>query len=248
VNQGGLHMRLNDMARMRNFNVSQANNAIYNKAASNPYNAKLTNQNSTIAGAPQDTFVSSTRAMSFEDFYQLMTSDKSSAEKHSALIEAYGDVLSFCAFEKDMESIKSGRFNLEEMYKRLEIRAEGLKTSMNDFIAAFEAADPNRAEVERSIELSKKFIPIQNKMFAGKPLSGAEKQFLQEHYPEFYAKAIQIEQEVAQLKARLKAANSKEEASQIYLETKMRLIGNGKDPASVFFTKPAIDEAYRSMK
>jgi len=85
-------------------------------------------------------------------------------------------------------------------------------------------------------------------MFAGKPLSGAEKQFLQEHYPEFYAKAIQIEQEVAQLKARLKAANSKEEASQIYLETKMRLIGNGKDPASVFFTKPAIDEAYRSMK
>ena len=241
-------MTVFNQARMRNFNVGQANSAIYNKAANNPYNAKMTNQNSAIVRAPEDKYDSSVRAMSYEDFYELMTSDKSSTEKHAALVEKYGNVLSLCAFEKDMESIKNGRFNLDEMYKRLEIRAEGLNTSMTDFIAAFEAADPNRAEVERSKELGAKATAIQSKMLAGKSISGQEKSFLKEHFPELYAKAIQIEQEVAQLKARLKTAKSKEEAARIYNETKLSLMSGGKNDKGILLMAPAIDEAYNNFR
>ena len=211
-------------------------------------NSKSIYQKSTEMRAPEDKYDSSTRVMNYEDFYELMTSDKSSTEKHAALVEKYGNVLSFCAFEKDMESIKNGRFNFDEMYKRLEIRAEGLKTSMNDFIAAFEAADPNRAEVERSKELGAKATAIQSKMLAGKSITGEEKSFLKEHFPELYAKAMQIEQEVAQLKARLKAAKSKEEAARIYNETKLSLMSGGKNDRGMLLMMPAIDEAYRNLK
>ena len=235
-------------ARMQNFNVGSVNQAIQNKAANNPYLAKMTNQNSAVAALKQDTYTPSNRIMSYEDFYALMTSDKSPEEKHAALVEVYGDVLSFCAYETGMKAVQNGSFSLEEYHSEMERRSALKKVSLADFAKLFYENDPNRAEMERDAERAKKFVPIQNKMFAGKPLSGAEKQFLQEHYPEFYAKAVQIEQEVAQLKAKLKAAKSKEEASQIYLDTKMRLIGDGKDPASVFFTGPAIDAAYQSMK
>ena len=113
---------------------------------------------------------------------------------------------------------------------------------------AFELACPNRAEVERSIELSKKFVPIQNKLFAGKKLSPEEKAFLQEHFPEYYAKAMQIEEEAAQLKKRLRAAGSKEEAAQIYMEAKIQAMSAGVNDQSVLLLIPALDEAYNEFK
>jgi len=122
-------MTVLNQARMRNFNVGNANNTIYNKAASNPFIAKMTTQNSAIAALKQDTYTPANRVMSFEEFYELMTSDKSATEKHAALVEAYGDVLSFCAYEKGMPAVLSGRFSLEEFHFEMERRAESLKLS-----------------------------------------------------------------------------------------------------------------------
>ena len=201
----------------------------------------------TTQGRIIDTYTLATRAMTFDEFNELMTSDKSSREKHAALVEKYGNVLSFCAYEKTMQAIQNGTYSLEEFHVNMEVRHESSKTSMADMMIAFELACPNRAEVERSIELSKKFVPIQNKLFAGKKLSPEEKSFLQEHYPEYYAKAMQIEEEAANLKAKLRSAKSKEEAAQIYMETKLQAMSAGVNDSSVLLMIPALDEAYNSF-
>jgi len=243
-------MTVFNQARMRNFNVGSVNQAIQNKAANNPYLAKMTNQNAAVAALKQDTYTPANRVMSYEDFYELMTSDKSAQEKHAALVEAYGDdVLSFCAYETGMKAVKNGSFSLEEFHFELERRAESLRISprgKSQF--SMIAPGPNDEDVARSIELSKKMIPIQNKMLAGKALSAAEKSFVQEHFPEYYAKAIQIEQEVTQLKARLRAAKSKEEAAQIYMETKLQAMSGGKNDKGILLMAPAIDEAYNNFR
>jgi len=256
-------MTVLNQAKLQSYNVYAAKNSFNNKTAnisgaSNAKNGKpITDQEQadishikTTMGRTLDTYTLSTRVMSYDEFYELMTSDKSLIEKHSALVEAYGkDVLSFCALEKDMQAIQSGRFSLEEMHVIMERRSESLRLNprgKSQF--SMIAPGPNDEDVARSIELSKKFVPIQNKMFAGKPLTGAEKQFLQEHYPEFYAKAIQIEQEVAQLKARLKTAKSKEEAARIYNETKLSLMSGGKNDKGILLMAPAIDEAYNNFR
>jgi hypothetical protein len=67
---------------MRNFNVGSVNNEIYNKTANNPVPSKFTNQNSTIAELTQDTYIPANRVISYEDFREMMTSDKSPMEKN----------------------------------------------------------------------------------------------------------------------------------------------------------------------
>ena len=201
----------------------------------------------TTQGRILDTYTLSTRVMSFEEFYELMTSYKSSREKHTALVEAYGNVLSFCAYEKGMQAIQNGTYSLEEFHVNMEVRHESSKTSMADMMIAFELACPNRAEVERSKELAKKFVPIQNKMLAGKLLNDAEKSFLREHFPEAYAKAMQIEEEVINLKNKLRAAKSKEEAAQIHMEAKLSALSAGVNDKSVLVMTPALDEAYNEF-
>jgi len=204
----------------------------------------------TTQGRILDTYTLATRVMSYEEFHELMTSDKSSMEKHAALYEAYGDVLSYSAYEKGMQAIQNGTYSLEEFHVEMERRSESLRLNprgKSQF--SMMAPGPNDEDVARSIELSKRYIPIQNKMLAGKLLSDEEKNFLKEHFPEAYAKAIQIEQEVAQLKARLRASKSKEEANRIYMETKMNLMSGGVNDKGMLLMMPAIDEAYReSMK
>jgi len=243
-------MRAIDTAKMRNFSVSNANSAIYSKAANNPYLAKMTNQNSAVAALKQDTYTPANRVMSFEDFYELMTSDKSLEEKYAAIREAYGeDVLSFCAFEKGMPAVLSGRFSLEEFHFEMERRAESLRLSprgKSQF--SMMAPGPNDEDVARSIELAKKFVPIQNKMLAGKLLNDAEKSFLREHFPEAYAKAMQIEEEVINLKNKLRAAKSKEEAAQIHMEAKLQALSAGVGDKTVLVMIPALDEAYNNFK
>ena len=256
-------MTVLNQAKLQSYNVYAAKNSFNNKTAnisgaSNAKNGKpITDQEQadishikTTMGRTLDTYTLSTRVMSYDEFYELMTSDKSMIEKHSALVEAYGkDVLSFCALEKDMQAIQSGRFSLEEMHVIIERRLESLRLNprgKSQF--SMIAPGPNDEDVARSIELSKKMIPIQNKMLAGKALSAAEKSFVQEHFPEYYAKAIQIEQEVAQLKARLRAANSKEEAARIYSEAKMQAMSGGVNDRGMLLMSPALDEAYNSFK
>jgi len=71
------------MARMRNFNAGNVNNAISNKAANNPFLAKLTNQNSTIEALIQDIYTPTSRVMSSDDSYEPMTSDNSPMEAYN---------------------------------------------------------------------------------------------------------------------------------------------------------------------
>ena len=58
--------------------------------------------------------------------------------------------------------------------------------------------------LRESPDLAAEFTKIQSKMLAGKKLSGEEKKFLQEHYPEHAARAQMIEAEAEQLERSLK--------------------------------------------
>jgi hypothetical protein len=137
--------------------------------------------------------------------------------------------------------------SMDAMKAELARRAYWNSVSPAEFLRMFEENDPNRASVEQSKALSAKFVPIQQKLLAGKQLSPAEKSFIQEHYPSLYAQAMKIEQEVEQLKTRLQNSKSKEEANQIYLETKMRVMGAaGKDNGLSFGMIPALDNAFRN--
>ena len=57
--------------------------------------------------------------------------------------------------------------------------------------------------------------------------------------------ADRMEQEARQLENSLKGSKSKEEANQIYMDAKMRLVnGTGKKDGSILFLMPAIDNAF----
>ncbi|MDR0325494.1 MAG: hypothetical protein LBI19_05290, partial [Oscillospiraceae bacterium] len=186
--------------------------------------------------------------MSLTELTELINSNMTLAEKGAKLREVYGNVLADEALETTIQSIQNGKYSIAEMTTELERRAELAKISPQEALTAFIETDPNRADVERSKALSAKFIPIQQKLRAGKELTPAEKSFIQEHYPEMYAQAMQIEQEVAQLKAQLRNSNSKEEANKIYMQTKMRVMGMaGKDNGLSFGLIPALDNAFRNM-
>jgi len=234
-------MLVSDMARMQSFNLNTFKKTINN-------NVMITNQKSAASAMTQDSYASTARVMSFEDFSELMNSDRTLAEKHAALVEAYGkDVLSYCAFETSAKAVKNGSFNLFEFHAEMERRAESLRMSPKGAkqFSGF-APGPGDEEVERSKALGAIVTKIQNKMLAGQQISIKEKNFLKEHFPEYYAKALQIEAEVEQLKARLKGAKSEEEAARIYMETKANLMGATKGDKGVLLMMPAIDEAYRS--
>ena len=234
-------MLVSDMARMQSFNLNTFKKTINN-------NVMITNQKSAASAMTQDSYASTARVMSFEDFSELMNSDRTLAEKHAALVEAYGkDVLSYCAFETSAKAVKNGSFNLFEFHAEMERRAESLRMSPKGAkqFSGF-APGPGDEEVERSKALGAIVTKIQNKMLAGQQISIKEKNFLKEHFPEYYAKALQIEAEVEQLKARLKGAKSEEEAARIYMETKANLMGAAKGDKGVLLMMPAIDEAYRS--
>ena len=89
------------------------------------------------------------------------------------------------------------------------------------------------------------FAKIQNKMLAGKKLSGKEKKFLQEHYPEHAARANMIEAEAEQLERSLKNCKSKDEVQQVYMNAKTRAMGSAsRDDGSILLLLPALDKTY----
>lgn len=109
----------------------------------------------------------------------------------------------------------------------------------------FSASDPHAEEIEQNKALAAKAAKIQDKMLAGKQLSGEEKSFLQEHYPALAAMASRMEQEAAQLEQKLQGSTSKEEARQIYMDTKIALMsGSSKEDSSILFLMAALDETF----
>lgn len=127
----------------------------------------------------------------------------------------------------------------------LEQRAIADSVSPKEALLAALATQPNVEEVEQNKALAAKATVIQNKMLSGKKLTGAEKSFLRENFQNLAAMADRMEQEAIQLENSLKGSKSKEEANQIYMDAKMRLVnGAGKKDGSILFLMPAIDKAF----
>lgn len=129
--------------------------------------------------------------------------------------------------------------------ERWERREQANSVSPEDAMIGFMATAPHSEEIELDKQRAAEFTKIQNKMLAGKKLSGEEKKFLQEHYPEHAARAEMIEAEAEQLERSLKNCKSKDEAQQVYMNAKTRAMGEaGREDGSILLLLPALDKAY----
>ena len=214
-----------------------------NKTPSAPKNAN--------ASAPQekkiDRVTLSENRMGLEQFKELIDSDMPLPEKTVKFREIFGNVQTEEALGISIQAVRNGKMSIEEMYRRYHDRAESQKISINEAYRRFMETAPGNDEVERSKALSAKFIPIQAKMRMGKPLNGEEKAFIREHYPELYAQAMQIEQEIKAFKAKLQTSGSKEESQRICMEAKLMAMSAVKDSGIMLCLIPALDDAYRSF-
>lgn len=133
----------------------------------------------------------------------------------------------------------------EETRESWNNREELSSISMGEAFILFKAADPHAESVEANKALAAKLAKIQDKLRSGQKLTSAEKKFAQEHDPQMAAMAERMEQEAAQLEKSLQGCNSKEEARQIYMNTKMRIMsGANKEDGSFLLLMTAVDKAY----
>lgn len=124
-------------------------------------------------------------------------------------------------------------------------REQANSVSPEEAMIGFMATAPHSEEIELDKQRAAVFTKIQNKMLAGKKLSGKEKKFLQEHYPEHAARAEMIEAQAEQLERSLKSCKSKDEAQQVYMDAKTRAMsGSGRGDGSILLLLPALDHAY----
>lgn len=133
----------------------------------------------------------------------------------------------------------------EETRERWNDREDMAALSIGDVMILFKAADPNAEEVEASQARGARFAKIQDKMLAGKKITGEEMRFLQENYPPMAALAKRMEREAEQLEKCLQRSKTAEGKYQAYVEAKMRIMsGAGKDDGSILFLSAALDAAY----
>ena len=124
-------------------------------------------------------------------------------------------------------------------------REQANSVSPEEAMIGFMATAPHSEEIELDKQRAAEFTKIQSKMLAGKKLSGEEKKFLQEHYPEHAARAQMIEAEAEQLERSLKNCKSKDEAQQVYMDAKTRAMGGaGREDGSILLLLPALDKTY----
>lgn len=129
--------------------------------------------------------------------------------------------------------------------ERWEQREQANSVSPEEAMIGFMATAPHSEEIELDKQRAAVFAKIQNKMLAGKKLSGKEKKFLQEHYPEHAARANMIEAEAEQLERSLKNCKSKDEVQQVYMNAKTRAMGSAsRDDGSILLLLPALDNTY----
>gem|GEM_PF-5027690 len=234
-------MRIGDVNNINQYTTMMAKQTKVPSGAS-----KTANAPAPQAEIINDSVTLSENRMGLEQFKELINSDMPMSEKIVKFREAFGDIQTEEALRISIQNVKNGKMSIEEMYQRCNDRAESQKISINEAYKLFMETAPGNDEVERSKALSAKFIPIQAKMRMGKSLTAEEKGFIREHYPELYAQAMQIEQEVQALKAKLQASGSKEESQRIYMDAKMMAMSAGKDSGIMLCLMPAIDEVYRS--
>lgn len=117
--------------------------------------------------------------------------------------------------------------------------------SLLEALSKFRSSAAQQDEAVLEKQKSTRYAKIQSKLLAGKKLTGEEKKFLKEHYPELAAKVEKIEAEAEQLERRLKNCKSEEEAQQIYMEARMSAnIGPGKKDGTALMLVPALERAY----
>ena len=133
----------------------------------------------------------------------------------------------------------------QETRDRWEQIEQARSVSPQEAMIGFLETAPHAEEVERSKELGAKASKIQDKMLAGKKLSGEEKKFLREHFPDLAAKAERMEQEAEQLERKLRGCKTKEEAQQAYMDAKMGIMNSAsKEDGALLFYIAAIEAAY----
>jgi len=122
---------------------------------------------------------------------------------------------------------------------------DAMLVSPKEAMIGFMATAPHSDEVEESKRLGAKYEKLQNKMLQGQKLTGEEKSFLREHYPQLASMADRMEAEAEGLKKKLQGCKSKEAANKAYLEAKINVM-NGLDTkdGSALFLMAAIDKAY----
>ena len=98
--------------------------------------------------------------------------------------------------------------------ERWEQREQANSVSPEEAMIGFMATAPHSEEIELDKQRAAVFTKIQNKMLAGKKLSGEEKKFLQEHYPAHAARAQMIDAEPEQLEKSLKKFKTKDQPQQ----------------------------------
>ena len=129
--------------------------------------------------------------------------------------------------------------------ERWERREQANSVSPEEAMIGFMATAPHSEEIELDKQRAAEFAKIQNKMLAGKKLSGEEKKFLQEHYPQHAARAEMIEAEAEQLERSLKHCKSNDEAQQVYMDAKTRAMGGAsREDGSILLLLPALDQTY----
>ncbi len=110
----------------------------------------------------------------------------------------------------------------------------------------FLATAPNSDEVEADHARAAICRPIQDKMLAGKKLTGREKKFLREYYPQLAATAERMEAEAKALEQRLARCKSPEDAQRMVAEAKAQVLGGVSEKDSYgLFVAAALDGEYK---
>ena len=133
----------------------------------------------------------------------------------------------------------------EQMRDNWEQIEQARSVSPKEAMIGFMATAPHADEIEEDKARAAKFAKIQDKMLAGKKITGAEFKFLKENYPQLAATATRMEQEAAQLEQKLRGSKTKEGKHQSYVDAKMKVMSSmSKDGGDFMFLSAALDEAY----
>ncbi len=138
----------------------------------------------------------------------------------------------------------------EKERSNLEARTLRKFVSPEEIMIGFLATAPNSDDVERSKILAEKATKLQNKMLAGKSLTGAEKSFLRENnFSGLAAMAERMDAEAKALEQKLKGCKSEKDAQRVFTEAKAQLMSeSGKKDGSILFLFAALDDAYAKHK
>lgn len=157
---------------------------------------------------------------------------KANQERTGLMKNAHGDIVEISSIPEWEREV-------------LERRERANSVSHREAMIGFLATDPDADKVQKSIEQSKKFVAIRSKIQSGQKISGEEKAFLQANCPELLSIAVRAEMEADQFKNRLMSCKSKEEANQIYMDTKMKLMTDvSKYDGGMMFMNSIFDKIY----